>query len=148
MHEVQVLKSHRKGGFCVAAQQSRSVAAVLAATGAGLMHADAGKLGQQRFEFLPDPLRQVLAGRVFQAGNVVQVVVVETLIDRLEDRLDLGKVANPASMRIDLALDVDGCTEGVAVQATTLVTRWDVGQEVGGFEGEFFEQFQGKRSAG
>ena len=148
MHEVQVLRSHRKGGFCVAAQQSRSVAAVLAATGAGLMHADAGKLGQQRFEFLPDPLRQVLAGGIFQAWDVVQVVVVESFVDRLEDRLDLGEVANPASMRIDLALDIDGGAEGMAVQATTLVTRWDVGQEVGGFEGEFFEQFQGKRSAG
>ena len=112
------------------------------------MYADAGQLWQQRLEFQPDPLRQVFAGGVFQAGDIVQVVVVEALVDRFEDCLDLGEVANPAGVRIDLTLDVDGGTEGVTMQAAAFVASRHVRQEMGGFEGEFFEQFQGKRSTG
>ncbi len=44
-------------------------------------------------------------------------------------------------MRIDLAFDVDGDTERVAVQAPAFVAFGDVGQAMGGFEGEFFEEF-------
>jgi hypothetical protein len=74
--------------------------------------------------------------------------VIEALVDRFEDRLDLGEVADPAGVGIDLTLDVDGRTERVAMQTAAFVASWYVRQEMGGFEGEFFEQFQGKRSAG
>lgn len=120
----------------------KSVPAVLATAGAGLVHAHLGQLRQQRLELLPDPAAEVLAGGVFQAGNVVQVVVVELIVDRFEDLLDLREVSNPAGMRVDLTLDVDGGPERVAVQAAALVPGGHVGQAVGGFEGELFEQFQ------
>jgi hypothetical protein len=44
-------------------------------------------------------------------------------------------------MRVDLALDVDGGPEGVAMQASALVPGGNMGQAVGGLEGELFEQF-------
>lgn len=81
------------------------------------MDADLGEFRQQRLELLPDPAAEVFAGGVFQAWNIVQIIVVELLVDRLEDRLDFREVADPAGMRIDLAFDVDGDTERVAVQA-------------------------------
>ena len=146
--QIARIKKPPDGGFFVVAGAKRSVASVLAATGAGFMYADAGQLRQQRLEFQPDPLGEILAGGVFQAGDIVQVVVVEALVDRFEDCLDLGKVADPAGVRVDLTLDVDGRTEGVTMQAAAFVASRHVRQEMGGFEGEFFEQFQGKRSAG
>jgi hypothetical protein len=44
-------------------------------------------------------------------------------------------------VRVDVAAQVNRHFERVAVQAAALVTVWHVGQAVGGFEGEFFENF-------
>lgn len=69
--------------------------------------------------------------------------MVEALVERLEDGLDLGEIANPAGIRIDIAFDIDGDAERMAMQAPALVTFRYVGETMCGFEGEFFEQFQG-----
>ncbi len=37
-----------------------------------------------RFQPFPDPARDIFAGGVFQAGDIVQVVVIQLLVDRLE----------------------------------------------------------------
>ena len=79
------------------------------------MDADLRQLRQQGLDLVPDPLGDHFAGGVLQARNVVQVVVVELLEDRFEDRLDLGEVTNPAGMGIDFTFDVDGNSEGVTV---------------------------------
>ncbi|GLK58949.1 hypothetical protein GCM10017624_11060 [Azotobacter vinelandii] len=65
--------------------------------------------------------------------------MVQPFVDRLEDLLDLGKVANPAGVGIDLALDIDGHAEGVAVQPATFVSGRNPGEAVSRFEYEFFE---------
>lgn len=88
-----------------------SVPGIDAAAGAGLMDPDGAEFGQQGFEFLPDPLGQNFTRRVFQAGNVVQIVVIQALVQRLEDRLDFREVANPAGVRVDIAAQVDGDLE-------------------------------------
>jgi len=123
--------------------EARSVAAVFAAAGAGFVNTNARELGQQWLEFLPDPLGEVFAGGVVEAGQIVQVIVIETLVERLEDGLDLGEVANPAGLWIDIAFDINGDAERVAMQASALVPGRYVGEAVCRFEGEFFEQFQG-----
>ena len=51
--------------------------------------------------------------------------MVELLVDRLEDRLDLGEVANPAGIGIDLAFDIDGNAERMAMQAAAFVAFRD-----------------------
>jgi len=68
-------KATLKVAFGVSGQGS--IAAVFAAAGAGLVDAYARELRQQGFDLLPDPLGEDLAGWVFQARDVVQVVVVE-----------------------------------------------------------------------
>ena len=78
-----------------------SVAAVFAATGAGFMNPDSAQFWQQRFELYPDPFRQIFTGRILQAWNVVEIVVVQAFIKRLENRFYLGKVPNPACMGIN-----------------------------------------------
>lgn len=105
------------------------------------MDADCTELRQQGLHFLPDKLGQHFAGRVFQAGNVVQVVVVQSLVQRLEDRLDFREVADPASVRVEVAAQVDRHFERVTVQAAALVAVRYVGQAVGGFESKFLEDF-------
>ena len=75
------------------------------------MRTDTGEFWQNWLELLPDPLGEVLAGGVLQPWDVVQVVVIEQIIDRLEDRFDFGEVANPAGVRVYLTLNVNGRTE-------------------------------------
>ncbi|KPW94219.1 hypothetical protein ALO79_200353 [Pseudomonas syringae pv. castaneae] len=72
--------------------------------------------------------------------------MVQALVERLEDRLDFREVTNPASVRVDLAAQVNRHLERVTVQAAAFVAVRYVGQAMGGFEGELFENFQGKGS--
>ena len=105
------------------------------------MNADRAEFRQQGLHFIPDEFGQDFAGRVFQAGNVVQVVVIQTLVQRLENRLDLREVADPAGVRIEVAAQVQRHFERVTVQASALVAVRDVRQAVGGFESKLFENF-------
>lgn len=143
-----IIAGHKKseasdglGFFC--ARYSPSVPGVDTPAGAGLMDADSTELWQQGLEFLPDPLGQDFAGRILQARDIVQIVVIQALVQRLEDRLDLREVANPAGMRVDIAREMDGNLERVAMQAPALVPFGDVGQAMGGLESEFLEYFHG-----
>jgi hypothetical protein len=106
------------------------------------MDAYARKLRQKRLELVPDPFSQDFACGVFKPRKIIQVVVIELLIKRFEDRFDLGEVANPSGMRINLSFDIDCYAEGVPVQAPALVPGWDMRQPVGCLEHELFEQFQ------
>lgn len=65
---------------------------------AGFLDANFAELGQGRFEVLPDPLGENFGGGVFQAFDVVQVVVIETVVKGLESVFDIGEVGHPAGM--------------------------------------------------
>ncbi|GLZ86836.1 hypothetical protein Pres01_28870 [Metapseudomonas resinovorans] len=67
--------------------------------------------------------------------------MIELLVERLEDCLELGEVTNPAGVGIGLAFDIDSHTERVAVKATALVASGHVRKPVRGFEYEFLENF-------
>ncbi|MNZ66645.1 hypothetical protein D3C78_848760 [compost metagenome] len=110
------------------------------------MNAHLGQFWQQRLDLVPDPFGDHFAGRVFQARNVVQVIVVQLFIQRLEDRLDLGKVADPAGMRVKRAGQMQADLERVAMQAAAFVPGRDVRQAVGRFEGKFLKDFHGQNS--
>ena len=120
-----------------------SIAAIFAAAGAGLVDAYARQLRQQRFDLLPDPLGQHFAGWVFKAGDLVQVVVIESFVDRLEDGFDFGKVANPAGIGVHFAFDMNGYLERMAMEAATFVAGRNVREPMGGLKHEFFKQFHG-----
>lgn len=124
-----------------ASEPGESVAGVFATAGAGFVDANLGQLRHQRLDLVPDPLGDHFAGGVFQPGDVVQVVVVQLIIDRLEDRLDLGEVADPARVRVERAGQVQADLERVAMQTAAFVPFRDVGQAVGRFECEFLENF-------
>src|SRR5690606_8383382 len=82
-------------------------AAVAAPRGAGLVDHDLRQLRQRRLQALPDPDREALAGRVLQPFDLVEVVVVQLPVQRLEGGLDVGVVHHPLRAGLELALDPD-----------------------------------------
>ena len=63
----------------------------------------------------PDPARQNLAGRVLEAFDLVQIVVVEPTSQRLTGFGDVGEINDPSELRIELSLDVNPNAERVTV---------------------------------
>lgn len=114
-------------------------AVVDGAAGAGFTDDDAGQVGESGFEAFPDPVGEDFTGRVFEAWDVVEVIVIELFVERTEGGVEVGEVADPAGGCADVAADVDFDAEGMAVQARAFVAWWDVGELVRGFEAEFFE---------
>lgn len=110
------------------------------------MDTNLAELGQERLELLPDPAGEHFAGGVLEARDVVQIMVVETLVQGFEGGLDVGEVPYPAGMGIDSAFDVQAYLEGMPMETSALVARRNIGQEVCGFENEFFENFHDNHS--
>src|SRR5690606_37602622 len=75
---------------------------------------------------------------------VVEVVMVQLLVQRLERGLEVGEVHHPAGLRIDRAFHVQLHPERVAVQARALVALGHVGQAMCRLEGEDLEDFHGR----
>lgn len=118
-----------------------SVAAILTPAGASLMDANCREFGQQWFQLVPNPFRQIFAGWIVEAWNVVQIVVIEALIKRLEDCFYLGKVTYPPGVWIDIASQIDCHPKRMPVQAAALVALWHVWKTMGGLEGKLFKNF-------
>ena len=112
------------------------------------MDGDGEKLRNMGFEALPDPAGDVFAGGVFQAGDFVEEAVVELVFQGAEAGLDVGEIHHPAFEGIDGAFDGDFDAEGVAVEAGALVAGRDVGEGVGGFEGELLGEFDDEGAFG
>jgi hypothetical protein len=93
-------------------------------------------------EPVPDPAGEHLAGRILETGDLVEVVVVETLEDGLHGAGEVSEVPDPSTVGVDGSLDMNRHPEGMPMQAGAFVTRRNVGQPVGGLEREFLEKFQ------
>src|SRR5881397_4389340 len=77
------------GGATVEALVGQSRSAVLAGRRAGLVYDHGGQVVQLRFQPVPDPHRQDLGCGILESGDVVQIVVIELIVDRLERLLDV-----------------------------------------------------------
>src|SRR5690348_797834 len=110
------------------ATAKRSIwAAVDAFAGAGFVDCDFGEVGEAIVEVVPDPAGEVFAGGVFQAGDIVEVAVVELFFEGSEGFFEVGEVHQPAGDGIDRAADGDFDAEGVTVEAGALVAFGGVG---------------------
>ena len=103
------------------------------------MHDKLAQCRQCRFELAPDPACQVFAGRIFQARNVVETMMIEPLEQGLERSLHVSEVHYPSRFRARLALDMDFDAERVSVQARAFVSGWNIRQPVRGFDLEGLE---------
>ena len=87
---------------------------------------------------LPDPARDIFAGRILQSFDIVEIVMVQLLVDGAIGIADVGEIHDPAAALTDIALYryLDG--EGMSVQPGELMLRWDIGQTVRRLETELF----------
>lgn len=101
------------------------------------MNDNAAQSGESRGESLPQPTTEDFARRVFEAGDVVQIVVVELFEEWLPSVVDQRVVDEPACLRVDGPFDDDLHTETMTVQALTLVAFGDMRKSVCSFEADF-----------
>src|SRR5687768_2128184 len=113
---------------------------VFAARVARLEDGDLHEWRKLRLHLIPDPLRKVLARRVLETGEVVQVIVVEPIVERLPDGVDLTVVDEPTGRGVDRTRDRDLDLEGMTVQAPALVALGDLGQKVSRFEAKLVDE--------
>ena len=95
---------------------------------AGFVDGHGRQQGQIGLESVPDPAGEIFTGRVLQPGDVVEIVVIEHLEQRLECGLEVGEVHHPTQLRVERAFDMDLDLEGMAVQPRALVRGRQVGQ--------------------
>ena len=103
------------------------------------MNHDLFQTGAFRRQFLPEPDRQILEGRVLEAFDLVQIVVIEDLEEGPDGAGDVAKIANPATLGADRAREMHRDLERMPVQAVTFVVGRHIRQPVGGFERELLE---------
>ena len=108
-----------------------------AASRAGFVDLDPAQGRKARLKALPDPPGQHLGRRILEPFDVIQIVVVQSLEDRFECRLDVTEIQDPSRPLVGLAPHVDPYPVGVAVQPPAFVTFGDVGQQVSRVEREF-----------
>ena len=89
---------------------------------------------------MPDPVREHLAGRVFEARDFVQVMMVELVVQRSKKGVQLAKIDEPAGVWIDRPFDGELDLETVAVKAKALVGLRQLGKPVSRFETKFMDE--------
>ena len=89
---------------------------------------------------MPDPLGEDLAGRIFEPGNLVQVVVVELVVERFEQGMQLAEVDEPPRIGIDGTFDGELDAKTVTVKAKTFVRLGQFGQPVSRFESKLVDE--------
>src|SRR5687768_17399018 len=107
---------------------SRSLTSVFAAGVAGLEEGDLREGRKLRLHLIPDPLGQDLARRVLEAGDLVQVPVIELVVEGLPQLVEVAEVDEPAGVRVDGTGDRELDLEGMAVKPRALVPLGDVGE--------------------
>jgi len=132
---VEEIKSKRKIRIKMGGD---SVAAIDATRGASFGDDDFGELREFGLQAPPDPGGDVLAGGVFEAGDFVEIMVVQLFPERLEGPGDVGVIHEPAELGVAFAGDDDFSLEAVAVQAAAFVRLGEVRQQVRGFKLEGF----------
>lgn len=118
-------------------------APVDATGGAGFAHHDLGEQWQRGLEPLPDPACQVFAGGIFQTLDLIQIMMIELLVERLEGAGQIGEVQNPAGLLLHRPGNMNLDAKRVPMQAPALVSLRDIGQMMRGFESEYLEYFHG-----
>src|SRR5579883_383963 len=114
-----VTSSQRQASVLLMAAGSRAL--VLAARLAGLVDGDADERPERRLERVPYPAREDLARGVLEAGDVVEVAVVELVVERLPGVVEALEVHEPAALLVERAGDGELDAEAMAVEARALV---------------------------
>lgn len=90
----------------------------------------------------------MLAGRVFEPGYLVQIVMVELVVERLKRAPDVGEIHDPPLARLQRAGHVNFDTKRVAVKAVALVPGRHMRQPMSSFNSEYLEYFHERNTPG
>tara|TARA_R100000900_G_scaffold59112_1_gene47869 strand:+ start:121212 stop:121808 length:597 start_codon:yes stop_codon:yes gene_type:complete len=111
------------------------------ATGAGFTDHDFGQVRQLGDESVPDPDGQILTGGIFQAGDIIQVIVIEFLDHGFDQAFDFGKIHDPAAFCAWFTMYMNLDAVGMTMQPPTLMPVGNVWQRMRCLKGEFFIYF-------
>jgi hypothetical protein len=115
--------------------------AVDALGGAGFGNDHFFQQRQLRLELFPNPERDIFAGRIFQAGNFVEIIMIKLFPKWFEGVADVGVVHDPSEFFVARPFDRDFDFETVTVQTAAFVRLRQIGQEMRGFELKCFPEF-------
>src|SRR5581483_11078166 len=117
------------------------VPAVGAAHVAGLPHFYRRERRERGAQALPEPAGQMFTGGIFEAGDLVQHVMVELNAEWLERRGNVVEIPHPARALIHRAGDRDADLIRMPMHAGARMRLRYARQPVRGLEGELGEQF-------
>lgn len=83
----------------------------------------------------------MLTGWVFQAGDIIQITVIQRLINGLAGLFDVPKIHHPAASVFDRSADVYGDVKRVPMEPFALVIIGHMRKHVSRFKSEGFEDF-------
>ncbi len=92
--------------------------------------------GKGRLDPLVNPNGDVLRRRIFEAGDLVQAMMIELREQRPERLFDREEIDDEAGRRIDRSFELEFDAIGMAVHVAAAMRRRDVGQEMRGLEGK------------
>ena len=116
-------------------------AGITAARVTGLANHDPAQAGKIADQPVPDPARQVFAGRVFQTRDIVEIVVVELIEQGLKRRFQFGEIHDPTAVATGIAGHMHFDPERMPVQASALMIFRHVWQSMRRFDLKAFEDF-------
>lgn len=113
---------------------------ILAAVGTtgitGLMDNDLREQWQRRLQSMPNPSSEILAGRILQPSDIIEIVVIEGIKDGSKRLANIGEVLYPALSLRHRSGETDFDAKRVAVQTPAFVAFRDIGEAMRSFEGE------------
>ena len=89
---------------------------------------------------IPYPNGQILAGGIFQSGNIIQILVVQNVMQRCECFLQVRKIQKPAGFRRYRTVDADFYAKRMTMQTGAFMARRNLWQAVGGFKTKLANQ--------
>jgi len=95
---------------------------------------------QRGRKLLPDPDGQKFGGRVAEAFDIIEEVVIEPGDDRVHRALQIGEVDDPARLRVDLPANRHFSPERMSVHPPALVSVGHIRQEMSRLEAEVLDE--------
>jgi hypothetical protein len=109
---------------------------------AGLGNDNFDKAGQLGLETVPNPDSQVFACGIFEATDLVQVMMVELFEQGSESFHNIGVIHDPAEMRVAFSFHDDFGAEAVTVKTAAFMVFGHMRQEMGRFKLKRFTELQ------
>ncbi len=106
---------------------------------AGFIYDHFRQVWKQRFEPVPNPKRNILACEIGQPLNFVEKTVIDVRVQRCKCFRDVSELNDPSRFGFHFTRNVYLYFGRVPVKTTTLVPLRSVGQNVGCFNAELFD---------